>query len=162
MSHVFKENAEQLLWVPPSFPYYKPQGVYKNTENFSKTLVFSSWEMVPRMLAGLLSYEAERRTVGILARNHPDKDPSGSSTGSAVAVSAGTVSAQAARMSSREKPQSTCQVRYMACSSSEGARRLPRPWTSSALLALPIPSWHRWNSRRNIRKTSGWKNAWQS
>ena len=31
-----KENAEQLLWVPPSFPYYKPQGVYKNAENFSK------------------------------------------------------------------------------------------------------------------------------
>jgi hypothetical protein len=69
MSHVFKENAEQLLWVPPSFPYYKPQGVYKNAENFSKTLVFSSWEMVPRMIAGMISYEAERKTIGKLAKS---------------------------------------------------------------------------------------------
>lgn len=74
MSHVFKENAEQLLWVPPSFPYYKPQGVYKNAENFSKTLVFSSWEMVPRMIASLLSYESERRTTGKLANISKDTD----------------------------------------------------------------------------------------
>ncbi len=74
MSHVFKENAEQLLWVPPSFPYYKPQGVYKNAENFSKTLVFSSWEMVPRMIASLLSYESERRTTGKLANMSKDTD----------------------------------------------------------------------------------------
>lgn len=74
MSHVFKENAEQLLWVPPSFPYYKPQGVYKNAENFSKTLVFSSWEMVPRMIASLLSYESERRTTGKLASMSKDTD----------------------------------------------------------------------------------------
>lgn len=74
MSHVFKENAEQLLWVPPSFPYYKPQGVYKNAENFSKTLVFSSWEMVPRMIASLLSYESERKTTGKLAKMDEDKE----------------------------------------------------------------------------------------
>ena len=72
MSHVFKDNAEQLLWVPPSFPYYKPQGVYKNAENFSKTLVFSSWEMVPRMIASLLSYESERRTTGELVKKSRD------------------------------------------------------------------------------------------
>lgn len=68
MTHVFKDNAELLLWVPPSKPYYSPQGVYKNTENFSKTLVFSSWEMVPRMLSMMLSYEAERKTAGKLAK----------------------------------------------------------------------------------------------
>jgi len=74
MAHTFKENAEQLLWVPPALPYYEPQGVYKNASNFSKTIVFSSWEMVPRMIAGLLSYEAERKTTGKLAKMNPDVD----------------------------------------------------------------------------------------
>ena len=74
MEHTFKDNAELLLWVPPSRPYYQPQGVYKNANAFSKTLVFSSWEMVPRMIAGLLSYEAERKTVGKLAKANEDKE----------------------------------------------------------------------------------------
>ncbi|MBR2403830.1 MAG: helicase, partial [Lachnospiraceae bacterium] len=74
MEHTFKDNAELLLWVPPSRPYYQPQGVYKNANVFSKTLVFSSWEMVPRMVAGLLSYEAERKTVGKLAKANEDKE----------------------------------------------------------------------------------------
>lgn len=74
MAHTFKDNAELLLWVPPSKPYYAPQGVFKNAEAFSKTLVFSSWEMVPRMIAGLLSYEAERKTVGKLAKANEAKE----------------------------------------------------------------------------------------
>ena len=74
MSHVFKENTEQLLWVPPSKPYYEPQGVYKTAKDFSKTLVFSSWEMVPRMIASLLSYESERKTTGKLAKMDEDKE----------------------------------------------------------------------------------------
>ena len=74
MAHSFKENAEQLLWVPPSLPYYEPQGIYKNARNFSKTIVFSSWEMVPRMIAGLLSYEAERKTIGKLAKMSEDAE----------------------------------------------------------------------------------------
>lgn len=28
MSHIFKDNAELLLWVPPARPYYQPQGVF--------------------------------------------------------------------------------------------------------------------------------------
>ncbi|MGN0115742.1 MAG: DEAD/DEAH box helicase family protein [Acutalibacteraceae bacterium] len=73
-AHTFKDNAELLLWVPPSKPYYQPQGVYKNVADFSKTLIFSSWEMVPKMIACLLSYEAERRTVGKLAKAAVDKE----------------------------------------------------------------------------------------
>lgn len=73
MTHIFKDNAELLLWVPPSRPYYQPQGVFKNVSDFSKTLVFSSWEMVPRMIAGLISYEAERKTVGKMAKLKEDK-----------------------------------------------------------------------------------------
>ena len=66
--HIFEDGAELLMWVPPSRPYYEPGGVYKGKENFSKFLVFSSWEMVPRMIGSLISYESERLTVGKLTR----------------------------------------------------------------------------------------------
>lgn len=57
-------DASALLWVPASLPYYKvSDGPYVNAEGFSKTLVFSSWAMVPRMMSTLLSYEDERRSV---------------------------------------------------------------------------------------------------
>lgn len=62
--NVFSDNAEMLLWIPPCRPYYELEGAYKGISNFSKTLVFSSWEMVPRMISTLISYEAERRTYG--------------------------------------------------------------------------------------------------
>ena len=63
----FAGNAELYLWVPPSKPYYALQGAYRDSADFSKVLVFSAWEMVPRMIGALISYEAERRTVGKLA-----------------------------------------------------------------------------------------------
>jgi hypothetical protein len=40
--------------------------VFAKKQHFSKTLVFSAWEMVPRMIAIMLSYEAERLTIGKL------------------------------------------------------------------------------------------------
>jgi len=67
--YAFEDHAERLLWIPPSMPYYEPQGVFKEAQNFSKLLVFSGWEMVPRMIASLISYEAERRTNGRLCRS---------------------------------------------------------------------------------------------
>ena len=62
---LFKNHAEQLLWIPASHPYYTiPQNnVFATNKDFSKILVFSAWEMVPRMLAVMLSYESERRNV---------------------------------------------------------------------------------------------------
>jgi len=68
-----KERAHNLLWVPPSKPYYEPQGVFSNTKNFSKVLVFSSWEMVPRMIASLISYESERRSVEVLKKQSSEE-----------------------------------------------------------------------------------------
>lgn len=66
----FENKAEMLLWIPPSKTYYDSQGPFKNINNFSKILVFSAWEMVPRMIASLISYEAERKTVGkLIAQN---------------------------------------------------------------------------------------------
>ena len=69
----FEKKAEQLLWIPPSKPYYELGGVFKNNNHYSKVLVFSAWEMVPRMIASMLSYEAERLTVGKLYNNESDK-----------------------------------------------------------------------------------------
>lgn len=57
-------DASALLWVPASLPYYEvSDGPYAGADGFSKTLVFSSWTMVPRMMSTLLSYEDERRSV---------------------------------------------------------------------------------------------------
>lgn len=60
---IFKNTSEEMLWVPPSLPHYPLQGSFEKQENFSKTLLFSSWAMVPRALSGLISYEAERRLL---------------------------------------------------------------------------------------------------
>ena len=62
---LFKNNAEQLLWIPASQPYYSipEENVFAKNKDFSKVLVFSAWEMVPRMLAVMLSYESERKNV---------------------------------------------------------------------------------------------------
>lgn len=70
----FINGAEKYLWIPPSMPYYEMQGVYKNSKVFSKILVFSAWEMVPRMIGVMLSYEAERLTVGKLVNQIKNRD----------------------------------------------------------------------------------------
>lgn len=61
-----KNGAENLLWIPPSKFYYKTGSVFDKNKGYSKVLVFSSWEMVPRMVSVMLSYEAERLTIGKL------------------------------------------------------------------------------------------------
>jgi hypothetical protein len=77
----FDAGSERLLWVPPSLPYYESRGAFKGKETFSKILVFSAWEMVPRMIACMLSYECERRTIGKLYSKEPDKRNKGYFTG---------------------------------------------------------------------------------
>lgn len=61
-----RNGAELMLWIPACRTYYKTDNVFSKNAGYSKTLVFSSWEMVPRMIAGLTSYEAERLTIGRL------------------------------------------------------------------------------------------------
>lgn len=63
VKRLFKTNSEELLWVPPSLPHYPLQGSFEYQQDFSKTLLFSSWAMVPRALSGLISYESERRLL---------------------------------------------------------------------------------------------------
>jgi len=66
LEHKVDPGAWRLLWVPPSLPYYRPgEGPYADDglQSFSKSLVFSSWLVVPKVIAMLTSYEAERRMV---------------------------------------------------------------------------------------------------
>ena len=65
-----------LMWVPPTKPYYEPQGAFKGVDSFSKVLVFSAWEMVPKMIASLLSYEAERLAIGKMGGDYFAKNRS--------------------------------------------------------------------------------------
>lgn len=55
----------QLLWIPPSLPYYQPAGVYADPQvaGCTKRLIFSAWRVVPKMIATLVSYEAERHII---------------------------------------------------------------------------------------------------
>ena len=57
-------NGWKYLWIPPSIPYYVLDGAFKDSWGYSKTLIFSSWKLVPRMVASLVSYEAERLSIG--------------------------------------------------------------------------------------------------
>lgn len=66
---IFQKDSELYMWVPPSKPYYNLEGIYKNSKRFSKILVFSAWEMVPKMIGSMISYEEERKTVGVLSNN---------------------------------------------------------------------------------------------
>ncbi|MEG2537937.1 MAG: helicase, partial [Hydrogenoanaerobacterium sp.] len=46
-----KNGAENLLWIPASKAYYRTGSVFDQNKDYSKVLVFSSWEMVPRMVS---------------------------------------------------------------------------------------------------------------
>jgi hypothetical protein len=52
----------RLLWMTPALPYYGLSGPFEayNSADLTKRLVFSSWQVVPKVVASLLSYEAER------------------------------------------------------------------------------------------------------
>ncbi len=64
VSAVLDKGAWKLLWIPPSLPYYTAFGTPygdASPEAITKVLVFSNWRFVPRAIAGLISYETERR-----------------------------------------------------------------------------------------------------
>ena len=65
-----EKKTQLLLWVPASNPYYKAGGAFESSEarNFSKIILFSSWEMVPRMISIMMSYYSELYTFGELKK----------------------------------------------------------------------------------------------
>ncbi len=72
-----KQDTSLLLWIPPCKPYYNFGGVFQDKKNYSKILIFSCWEMVPRMIGSLISYEEERKTIYRLIKGKNDKKKQG-------------------------------------------------------------------------------------
>lgn len=64
MDQVFPTGMERMLWLPPTMPYYALGGAFRSAKDASKVLLFSRWRMVPRAVASLVSYNAERTTIG--------------------------------------------------------------------------------------------------
>lgn len=69
-----EKKAHLLLWVPASNPYCKAGGLFESEDakDFSKLILFSSWEMVPRMISVMMSYYEELYTFGELKKQYPD------------------------------------------------------------------------------------------
>jgi hypothetical protein len=66
MTEVIDTEAWRLLWIPPSFPYYKLGAPFdaEGLRGFTKRLIFSAWTVAPKAVAALTSYEAERQMLG--------------------------------------------------------------------------------------------------
>ena len=56
-------EAWKLLWLPASLPYYADSGAWKTAreQQLSKRLIFSTWNVVPKAVASMVSYDVERR-----------------------------------------------------------------------------------------------------
>ena len=59
-----KPGAGSLLWIPPlAVEKDKLKGAFKENYGYGKTILFSSWIMVPRGIAVLFSHEVRRRLL---------------------------------------------------------------------------------------------------
>ncbi len=69
-----EKKAHLMLWVPASNPYYKAGRLFESEDakNFSKLILFSSWEMVPRMISVMMSYYEELYTFGELKKQNQE------------------------------------------------------------------------------------------
>ena len=58
-----RSEAWKLLWLPPSLPYYAESEPWRKAreQQLSKRLIFSTWAVVPKAIASVVSYEVERR-----------------------------------------------------------------------------------------------------
>jgi hypothetical protein len=64
----------KLLWMPPALSYYRLSGSYAEARQPTKRLLFSSWKIVPKVLATLVSYEAERQMFHLF-ETEPENTP---------------------------------------------------------------------------------------
>ncbi|TVR97397.1 MAG: helicase [Wenzhouxiangellaceae bacterium] len=64
----------KLLWVPPTVNYWPLSGAFEGQEQMTKTLLFSAWNVVPDVISGVLSYEAERCMLGGSMDSYHDPD----------------------------------------------------------------------------------------
>lgn len=54
----------KLLWLPPSLPYVQSDSFGVKSE-LTKSLIFSTWSVVPDVIAAVCSYTAERKRVQV-------------------------------------------------------------------------------------------------
>jgi len=68
---LIETEAWRLLWIAPALPYYELSGPYAGeaARQLTKRLVFSSWQVVPKAIAALLTYAAERQMMRSLHEN---------------------------------------------------------------------------------------------
>lgn len=65
LSETVDKGAWRMLWMPPCMPEYSLAGAFCGSESggFTKQLVFSSWRMVPRAVATLVSHAADYQAI---------------------------------------------------------------------------------------------------
>jgi hypothetical protein len=63
IDHTLGSGLWKLLWLPPGLRYYELGEPFREVASHSptKALLFSAWRVVPRVVASILSHEAERR-----------------------------------------------------------------------------------------------------
>ena len=65
----FRDSGlQKLLWLPPTLTSHGLGRDFENARDATKRLVFSSWAMVPRAIAIMTSYDAEREYIPDPAR----------------------------------------------------------------------------------------------
>ena len=72
VSDQLDQGIWRLLWVPPTLPYWPPEGPFRDKTGVTKTLLFSAWNVVPDVVSAVLSYEAERRMTKGRIRSYLD------------------------------------------------------------------------------------------
>lgn len=77
ISGMIDSGAWKLLWLPPSLPYYQPGRPFdiEGAPRLTKRLVFSAWNVVPKAVSTILSYEAERRMMNSTKRRGLENSP---------------------------------------------------------------------------------------
>ena len=85
LSGLEDSHLHELLWLPPSLPLYTLGSDFERARSSTKRLVFSSWTMVPRAIAAMASYGAERRYL-------PDADRAQRYRGQILGVAANSYS----------------------------------------------------------------------
>ncbi|MCB0532015.1 MAG: helicase [Saprospiraceae bacterium] len=75
LNECHQTGSWQWLWLPPTIPYYLPEEVFPKSGDFTKTLIFSSWVMVPRAVSTLVSYEVERLAISRYYQNSKEEQP---------------------------------------------------------------------------------------
>jgi len=63
IEEITDQGLWRMAWIPPSLPPYRLAGAYEGVDytRLTKRLIFSAWRVVPKTIAGLVSYDVERR-----------------------------------------------------------------------------------------------------